>query len=94
MKSLFLSTAALLLASATALAQPLPPVQYPPGSSPAAIAANEAARVVAELTGGVKYCLFIDTRDPHGRCLQDKNLDFGGGSGDGGAGAGASAGSQ
>jgi len=85
MKSLLLSTAAVLFTASAALA--LPPVQYPPGSSPSAIAANEAARVVAESTGGVKWCLFIDTQDPHGRCLVQKNLDFGGPGGDGGAGA-------
>jgi len=56
------------------------PVKYPPGASAAAVAQNEAVRVSIRGTKGLEYCAFIDTRDPHGKCLRDAVLDGGGGS--------------
>lgn len=85
MKRLFLT----LLALAPAPAFATGAVQYPPGSSPQAIAVNEMVR--AEIAGkpGPEFCLQIDTQDPHGRCLLKINLNAGGpGSGNGGGGGG------
>ena len=67
-------------------------LQYPPGTSARDIAINERAHAETLRTGGVRWCLFIDTRDPRGTCLLKQNLDFGGGPSGDGAGAGASAG--
>jgi hypothetical protein len=54
------------------------PIQYPADATPAAIAANEAVRASIAGKPGPEYCLQIDTRDPHGKCLLLINLNAGG----------------
>lgn len=75
MKYLVMTTALALASSAYAAEGP---VKYPADATAAGIAANEAVRASIVGKPGPEFCLQIDTRDVHGKCILLINLNAGG----------------